>query len=48
MYSIGKLAKLSHVSVRALRHYDEIGLLPPTTKGPIFTRCLSYSNPFCC
>lgn len=33
MYSIGKLAKLSHVSVRALRYYDEIGLLPPTTKN---------------
>ncbi|EGA91423.1 transcriptional regulator, MerR family protein [Planococcus donghaensis MPA1U2] len=33
MYSIGKLAKLSHASVRALRYYDEISLLPPTTKN---------------
>lgn len=28
-YSIGKLAKLSHVSTRTLRYYDEIGLLKP-------------------
>lgn len=33
MYSIGKLAKISHISVRALRYYDEIGLLPPTNKN---------------
>lgn len=29
MYSIGKLAKMSHVSIRTLRYYDEIGLLLP-------------------
>jgi len=28
-YSINKLAKLAGVSVRTLRYYDEIGLLPP-------------------
>lgn len=33
MYSIGKLATISHISVRALRYYDEIGLLPPTIKN---------------
>lgn len=30
MYSIGKLAKLSHSTVRTLRYYDEIGLLKPS------------------
>ena len=29
MLKIGKFSKLSRVSVRMLRHYDEIGLLKP-------------------
>jgi DNA-binding transcriptional MerR regulator/effector-binding domain-containing protein len=29
MFSIGEFARLGAVSVRTLRHYDEIGLLPP-------------------
>ncbi|MEN1969238.1 MerR family transcriptional regulator [Lentibacillus sp. N15] len=29
MYSIGQLAKMSDVTVRTLRYYDQIGLLPP-------------------
>lgn len=33
MYAIGKLAEISHVSVRTLRYYDEIGLLLPSTKN---------------
>lgn len=33
MYSIGKLAELSKVSVRTLRYYDEIGLLPPAERN---------------
>lgn len=33
MYSIGKLAKMSHASIRTLRYYDEIGLLLPTHKN---------------
>lgn len=33
MYAIGKLAAISHVSVRTLRYYDEIGLLLPTQKN---------------
>jgi DNA-binding transcriptional MerR regulator/effector-binding domain-containing protein len=30
LFSIGELARLGEVSVRMLRHYDEIGLLKPT------------------
>lgn len=30
MFSIGKLAKMSNITVRTLRYYDEIGLLKPT------------------
>jgi hypothetical protein len=26
-YTVGELAELTHVSVRALHHYDRIGLL---------------------
>ena len=33
MYSIGKLAKTSHVSIRTLRYYDEIGLLLPSHRN---------------
>ena len=29
MLKIGEFSKLSRVSVRMLRHYDDIGLLPP-------------------
>jgi len=31
-YSIGDVATLAHVSVRTLHHYDEIGLLAPSTR----------------
>lgn len=34
MFSIGEFARLGGVSVRTLRHYDEIGLLPPATVDP--------------
>jgi MerR family regulatory protein len=34
MFSIGEFARLGSVSVRTLRHYDEIGLLPPATVDP--------------
>lgn len=33
-HSVGEVAKASGVSVRALRHYDEIGLLKPAYIGP--------------
>jgi DNA-binding transcriptional MerR regulator len=32
-YSIDQLAKLSGVTTRTLRHYDQIGLLPSSTRG---------------
>ena len=34
LYSIGETAKLNHVSVKSLRHYDEIGLLKPRHIDP--------------
>jgi DNA-binding transcriptional MerR regulator/effector-binding domain-containing protein len=35
MYSIGRFASIGRVSVRMLRHYDEIGLLVPTRVDPV-------------
>lgn len=32
-YTVGEVAKLAHVSVRALHHYDEIGLLEPSGRS---------------
>jgi DNA-binding transcriptional MerR regulator len=32
-YTVGDLAKLAHISVRALHHYDEIGLLAPSGRS---------------
>ncbi len=34
MFSIGEFARFGGISVRTLRHYDEIGLLPPATVDP--------------
>lgn len=33
-YSIGQLAALSGVTVRALHHYEKLGLLPPSWRTP--------------
>ena len=35
MVSIGEFARLGGVSVRTLRHYDEIGLLRPAQVDPV-------------
>lgn len=35
MLKIGDFAKLGRVSIRMLRHYDEIGLLRPATTDPL-------------
>jgi len=32
-YTVGEVAQLAHVSVRALHHYDEIGLLRPSNRS---------------
>lgn len=32
-YPIGQVARLAGVTVRTLRHYDEIGLLPPSSRS---------------
>ncbi len=43
MLKIGEFSKLSRVSIRMLRHYDEIGLLTPETIDP-FTSYRYYSE----
>jgi DNA-binding transcriptional MerR regulator len=35
MYGIGTVARLAQVSVRTLRHYDDIGLLKPARVDPV-------------
>ncbi|MDY5612114.1 MerR family transcriptional regulator [Dysosmobacter sp.] len=42
MLKIGEFSKLSRISIRMLRHYDEIGLLTPETIDP-FTGYRYYS-----
>ena len=45
MFSIGEFARLGMVSVRTLRHYDEIGLLRPAKVDPqTGYRCYSASQ----
>lgn len=34
IYSVGEVARLAAVTVRALHHYDEIALLRPSTRTP--------------
>jgi len=35
MYGIGRVARLAQVSVRTLRHYDDLGLLKPSHVDPL-------------
>lgn len=35
LVKIGEFSKLSRISIRMLRHYDEIGLLKPETSDPV-------------
>ena len=35
MYGIGLVARLAQVSVRTLRHYDNLGLLKPSHVDPL-------------
>ena len=43
-YTVGEAARLSHVSVRTLHHYDEIGLLVPSGRSPAGYRLYSESD----
>src|SRR5215213_1484384 len=42
MFKIGEFSRLSRVSVRMLRHYDQLGLLRPSQTDP-FTGYRYYS-----
>jgi DNA-binding transcriptional MerR regulator len=35
MFTIGEFARLGDISIRMLRHYDEIGLLTPASADPV-------------
>jgi DNA-binding transcriptional MerR regulator len=43
-YTVGEVGRLSHVSVRTLHHYDEIGLLVPTGRSPAGYRMYSADD----
>jgi DNA-binding transcriptional MerR regulator len=43
-YTVGDVARLSHVSVRTLHHYDEIGLLVPSGLSPAGYRLYSADD----
>ena len=43
LFSIGDVAKLFHLSVSSLRHYEALGLLTPERVDPN-TGYRSYSN----
>jgi MerR family transcriptional regulator, thiopeptide resistance regulator len=43
-YTVGEAARLSHVSVRTLHHYDEIGLLVPSGRSPAGYRLYSSDD----
>jgi hypothetical protein len=45
MFSIGEFSRLAQLSIRVLRHYDEIGLLVPAyTNGTNGYRYLARSS----
>lgn len=43
-HTIGEVAKLAHVSIRTLHHYDEIGLLAPSGRSEAGYRLYSASD----
>jgi DNA-binding transcriptional MerR regulator len=43
-YTVGEVARLAHVSVRTLHHYDEIGLLGPSGRSPAGYRLYSAAD----
>ena len=44
MYTVGQLARATGISVRALRHYDEIGLLRPDDRSDAGYRLYSHDD----
>jgi DNA-binding transcriptional MerR regulator len=44
MHTVGELSTLAGVSVRALHHYDEIGLLMPSGRSDAGYRLYSYAD----
>ena len=43
-YSVGQVAALAHLTVRALHHYDEIGLLSPSDRSAAGYRLYSDAD----
>ena len=43
-YTVGEVARLAHVSVRTLRHYDGIGLLTPSGRSAAGYRLFSQAD----
>jgi MerR family transcriptional regulator, thiopeptide resistance regulator len=43
-YTVGEVARLSHVSVRTLHHYDNVGLLPPSGRSAAGYRLYSEAD----
>jgi DNA-binding transcriptional MerR regulator len=44
MRTVGEVAELAHVTVRALHHYDELGLLSPSGRSEAGYRLYSYAD----
>ncbi len=43
-YTVGEVARLAHISVRTLHHYDGIGLLAPSGRSPAGYRLYSEAD----
>lgn len=43
-YTVGQVAKLAHISVRTLHHYDELGLLTPSERSEAGYRLYTASD----
>lgn len=43
-YTVGEVARLAHVSVRTLHHYDEVGLLEPSGRSDAGYRLYSMED----
>jgi DNA-binding transcriptional MerR regulator len=43
-YTVGEVARLAHISVRTLHHYDGIGLLTPSRRSPAGYRLYSETD----